>query len=297
MLYNNFSGYLKKKYGGKIKKICIDGGFTCPNRDGTCGMGGCIFCAERGAGEHIEAGRSIERQVEDFFEAAPAADGYIAYFQNFTNTYAPVSVLRERYDAALRDGRIVALAVGTRPDCISPEVCELISSYKDRVDVWVELGLQTASDKTAKIINRGYESSVYLEAVAMLKKYGIDSVTHIMIGLPDEGDRELTETVKMINSADPWGIKIHSVYVCRGSVLEKMYQNGEYCPISMEDYIRRAAYVLTHINPETVVHRLTGDCPKGMLVAPEWNTEKNTVIEGIVRTMEKDGTRQGYYYK
>ena len=297
MLYRNFSGYLKEKYGGKVKKICIDGGFTCPNRDGKCGTGGCVFCAERGAGEHIEAGRSITRQVEDFFMSAPPADAYIAYFQNFTNTYAPVSVLRERYDAALSDERIKILAIGTRPDCISREVCELIASYKERVDVWVELGLQSADDETAKIINRGYESSVYLDAVAMLKKYGIDVVTHIIIGLPGEGDAELEKTVKMINAADSWGIKIHSLYVCRGSRLEKMYRNGEYSPISMEDYVKRAAYVLTHINPETVVHRLTGDCPKGMLVAPEWNTEKNTVIKEIVSAMEKAGTYQGYYYE
>ena len=297
MLYRNFSGYLKEKYGGKVKKICIDGGFTCPNRDGKCGTGGCVFCAERGAGEHIEAGRSITRQVEDFFASAPSADAYIAYFQNFTNTYASAEVLRERYDAALIDERIVALAIGTRPDCISPQICELIASYKKKVDVWVELGLQTADDETAKIINRGYESSVYLDAAAMLKSYGIDVVTHIMIGLPGEGDAELEKTVEMINAANPCGIKIHSVYVCKGSRLEKMYYRGEYSPISMEDYVRRAAYVLTHINPETVVHRLTGDCPKGMLAAPEWNTEKNTVIKEIVSAMEKEGTYQGFYYK
>ena len=169
-------------------------------------------------------------------------------------------------------------------------------SYSKRLDVWVELGLQTASDKTAKIINRGYESSVYIKAVSILKKYNIPVVTHIMIGLPGEGDAEIYETVKLINEADPWGIKIHSVYVAENTALARMYRDGEYTPIEKENYIDRAVYVLSHINPKTIVHRLTGDCPKDMLVAPEWNLEKNSVILGITKKMEKLGIRQGEYY-
>ena len=297
MLYNNLSGYLKEKYGKRVRKICIDGGFTCPNRDGKIGTGGCIYCSERGSGEHIKAGTSIRAQVMAALSLATEDDRFIAYFQNYTNTYAEPRVLRERYDAALIDERIKVLAIGTRPDCINEEVASLIASYRERVDVWVELGLQTASDATAKIINRGYDSSVYLEAVRVLKKYGISVVTHIMIGLPSEGESELRETVKILNDADPWGIKIHSVYVAEGTTLAKMYRDGSYTPIDMETYIERAAYVLTHINPGAVIHRLTGDCPRELLVAPSWNTEKNAVISGIVKKMESMGAAQGKYYR
>ena len=281
MLYNNLSSYLKSRYGGKIKKICIDGGFSCPNRDGRCGVGGCIFCSERGSGEHIDGRLSIAMQVRAQLDGQKKADGFIAYFQNFTNTYAPVAVLKEKYDEALIDERIVALAIGTRPDCINEDVAELIASYKERLDVWVELGLQTASDSTAEVINRGYKTRVYGEAVRLLDKYGIPVVTHIMIGLPGEGDDELRRTVELINSLPVWGVKIHSVYVCRGTELERMYSAGEYEPISMEDYVRRTVYVLKNLKSDTVIHRLTGDCPADMLVAPDWNGRKNEVLSAI----------------
>ena len=231
MLYNNLSGYLKNKYGKRLKKICVDGGFSCPNRDGKVGFGGCIYCSERGSGEHICGGVSIREQVLRGLSGACDDDGFIVYFQNFTNTYADVETLRARYGEALIDDRIKILAIGTRPDCISEEIAELIASYRDRVDVWVELGLQTASDKTAKTINRGYESSVYVRAMEILKKYNIDTVTHLMIGLPGEGDEELRESVELVNKTEPFGIKIHSVYVADGTTLAKMYREGAYTPI------------------------------------------------------------------
>lgn len=279
-----------------MRKICIDGGFTCPNRDGKISTGGCIYCSERGSGEHIKSRGDITQQVKRALADASDDDKFIAYFQNYTNTYAPCDVLKEKYDAALIDERIAVLAIGTRPDCIDESVAELIASYAERVDVWVELGLQTACDKTAKKINRGYDSSVYLEAVRVLKKYDIPVVTHIMIGLPDEEDAELSDTVNLLNEADPWGIKIHSVYVPSGTELARMYERGEYTPIDMETYIERAVFVLTRINPRAVIHRLTGDCPRELLVAPAWNTEKNAVISGIVKRMEALGINQGKYY-
>ena len=297
MLYNNLSGFLKNKYGKKVRKICIDGGFTCPNRDGTVGYGGCIYCSERGSGEHIRAGLSIRTQVKSALIGASPDDRFIAYFQNYTNTYADIGTLRERYSSALIDDRIIALAIGTRPDCINDETAALIASYKEIVDVWVELGLQTGSDNTAEIINRGYRGECYLNAVKILSRYGIPVVTHVMIGLPGEGQEELEDTVDMLKSADPWGIKIHSVYVAEGTELARMYRRGEYTPIDMDTYIERAVYVLTHVSPDAVIHRLTGDCPKDLLVAPMWNTEKNAVISGIVRKMERLGVKQGEYYK
>lgn len=280
MLYKNLSGYLKEKYGGRMKKICIDGGFTCPNRDGTLGRGGCIYCSERGSGEHIDASVSIKEQVERALKSAAENDKYIAYFQNFTNTYAPIAVLKARYDAALIDSRIRILAIGTRPDCIDGDIADLIASYKDRVDVWVELGLQTASDKTAEIINRGYKTQKYIEACSILHSRGIPTVTHIMIGLPGEGDGELEETLDTLDRSGTWGVKIHSVYVAKGTRLEKMYLEGSYIPISREDYVRRAAYAISRL-PEKVIHRITGDCPRELLAAPAWNTDKNGVIKEI----------------
>lgn len=297
MLYNNLSGYLKTKYGKRLKKICVDGGFGCPNRDGKVGVGGCIYCSERGSGEHIECGKTIREQAEAALRGASADDGFIVYFQNFTNTYADIETLRSRYDEALIDERIKILAIGTRPDCINEKIAELIASYKERVDVWVELGLQTASDKTAKIINRGYESSVYLGACEILRARKIDTVTHLMIGLPGESDAELEETVKLVNMARPFGIKIHSVYVAEGTLLAKMYRDGEYTPIDKDTYTDRAVFVLTHISPDTVVHRITGDCPRDMLVAPEWNIDKNAVIAEINAKMKSLVYKQGCFYK
>lgn len=297
MLYNNLSGYLKSKYGKRLKKICVDGGFSCPNRDGKVGFGGCIYCSERGSGEHICGGVSIKEQVERGLVGASENDGFIVYFQNFTNTYADVETLRSRYDEALIDDKIKILAIGTRPDCITNEIADLIASYKNRVDVWVELGLQTASDKTAKIINRGYETSVYVEATDILKRYKIDTVTHLMIGLPGEGDNELRESIELVNRTNPFGIKIHSVYVAKGTILEKMYRENEYVPIERNIYTDRVVYALTHISAKTVVHRITGDCPKSILVAPEWNLDKNAVISEINSKMQTLVVKQGCFYK
>ncbi len=292
MLYNNFSSYLKTKYGGKISKICIDGGFGCPNRDGTCGTGGCIYCGERGAGEHIDPTLSIRDQVSSALVADQRSGGFIAYFQNFTNTYAPINILKERYDSALISDRIVALAIGTRPDCIDDEIATLLASYSDRVDVWVELGLQSASDRTAELINRGYKTEVYRRAADILKSHGIPFVTHMIIGLPGENETDIENTVSLINES-AWGIKIHSIYVMEGTRLAEMYRDGEYIPPSREEYVRLAAKTIASLREDMIVHRITGDCPDGMLVAPEWNRDKNRIIEEIRKTLERDGLRQG----
>lgn len=292
VLYNNLSSYLKNKYGGKISKICIDGGFGCPNRDGTCGVGGCIYCGERGAGEHIDPSVSIRLQVERAIEKDLRSNGFIAYFQNFTNTYAPVDVLKERYDSALINDRIVALAIGTRPDCIDDEVAKLIASYRDRVDVWVELGLQTASDKTAEVINRGYKTEVYRRAASILKSHGIPFVAHMIIGLPGESKDDVMATVALINEA-AWGVKIHSIYVMEGTALAKMYRDGKYIPPTLEAYAELAKGAIAALRADMIVHRITGDCPDGLLVAPDWNRDKNKIIEKIREKLEREGLRQG----
>jgi radical SAM protein (TIGR01212 family) len=279
-MYKTFSQYLKTKYGTAVRKICIDGGFSCPNRDGTAGHGGCIFCGERGAGEHIDATLSIREQVSSGL-ASGKADAYIAYFQNFTNTYAPVEILRERYLSALTDKRIVALAIGTRPDCITPDICDLLGELQSKVDIWVELGLQTANDDTASVINRGYPLSVYESAAALLCERKIPFVTHMIIGLPGEGEKEALETAKVILDSGAWGIKIHSLYVMEGTRLAELYRKKAYTPPTFEEYTDTAAKVLALIGDRLVVHRITGDCPGDLLVAPEWSREKSRVIDAI----------------
>ena len=296
MLYNNLSGYFREKYGKRLGKICIDGGFSCPNRDGKCGEGGCIYCGERGAGEHIDAVLSIKEQVIEGLRDAENDELFVAYFQNFTNTYAPTDILKERYDAALIDDRIKVLAIGTRPDCIDREIASLIASYKDKVDVWVELGLQTANDKTADIINRGYHRDAFEEAMSILREYSIPVVVHLIVGLPGETASDVKETVEYINRFDIFGLKIHSIYVMEGTRLAQMYENGAYVPPNFVEYVDLAVYILTHISPKIIIHRLTGDCPRDMLVAPEWNRQKNEIINTIVYKMQQNNLYQGCKY-
>ena len=285
MLYNNLSGYFREKYGKRMSKICIDGGFSCPNRDGTCGHGGCIYCGERGAGEHIDPTLSIGEQVRSALAEAKEDDIFVAYFQNFTNTYADVETLRKRYNAALIDERIKILAIGTRPDCIDEEKAKLIASYKDKCDVWVELGLQTADDNTAKIINRGYPRGVFENAMKILEKHEIPVVVHLIVGLPGENIENVKKTVDYIKGFNLFGVKIHSMYVMEGTTLADMYRKGQYTPISQDEYTDIVAYILKNIPSEWVVHRLTGDCPRDLLVAPEWNLRKNETINKIVEKL------------
>ena len=293
MLYRNLSSYLRERYGKRLDKICIDGGFTCPNRDGSCGVGGCIFCGERGAGEHIDPARSIGEQVRNRLENAKTSDIFIAYFQNFTNTYAPVEVLKERYDAALIDERIKVLAVGTRPDCISEDICRLLAEYKKDREVWVELGLQTASDATARIINRGYDTEVFKKAMQMLGKYGLKTVVHLMMGLPGESVEDMKRTVDFVARFPIFGLKIHSIYVMRGTQLEELYLEKRYTPPTLDEFCEAAAYAIARMPEDVVIHRLTGDCPRGMLVAPEWNSDKTAVINAVMKRMGELGYKQG----
>lgn len=296
--YKHLNKYLKDKFGERTLKICIDGGFTCPNRDGTVGSGGCIFCSERGSGEHIKVS-SISEQVKNYFKSykSERANKFIAYFQNFTNTYASVEVLKEKYNAALIDDRIVALAIATRPDCINEEICKLLKSYTDKYYVWVELGLQTSNDSTGNLINRGYSSEQFSKAVDLLNKYNIDVVTHIMVGLPGESFEDLKNTVDFINLHNIQGLKIHSTYVIDNTALADMYYNKSYEPISLDYYLDCVTYVLTHISPDIVIHRISGDAPKDLLIAPDWNSHKKWIVNGLDKIMREQNLWQGMYYK
>ena len=293
MLYRNLSSYFRDKYGKRLDKVCIDGGFTCPNRDGKCGVGGCIFCGERGAGEHIDPTASISEQVRNRLKKSKTGDIFVAYFQNFTNTYAPIEVLRERYDAALVDDRIKVLAIGTRPDCIDEEVCKLLSEYARKREVWVELGLQTASDETAEIINRGYKTEAFEAAMRLIEKYGLKAIVHIMMGLPGESVEDMKRTADFVARFPIFGLKIHSIYVMKGTELEGMYLEKRYTPPTFDEYCEAAAYAVARMPEDVIIHRLTGDCPKGMLVAPEWNSDKTIVIDTLMEKMQALGYRQG----
>lgn len=295
--YNHLNNFLKNKFGERTLKICVDGGFTCPNRDGTCGFGGCIFCSEKGSGEHINASLSITNQVKSYFSTyrAARANKFIIYFQNFTNTYDSVQNLKEKYDSALIDTRIVGLAIATRPDCITEEVAQLLKTYTNKYYVWVELGLQTSSDETGKVINRGYNSEVFTNAVNILNKYNIDIVTHIMVGLPTETKQDLENTVNFINSHNIQGLKIHSCYVVENTVLANMYYAGDYVPISLEYYLESVIFILTHINSNIIIHRISGDAPKNLLVAPNWNLHKKWVLNNVDKIMREKNLYQGMY--
>ena len=295
--YNMLSSYLKEKFGCRTLKICVDGGFTCPNRDGSVSSGGCIFCGERGSGEHLNDKADIAMQVKtQLHKKNDRADKFIVYFQNFTNTYDNVENLKKKYDASLIDDRIVGIAIGTRPDCINEETVKLIKSYSEKYYVWVELGLQTANDITAKYINRGYDKNIFTKAVELLNNYEIDVVTHIMIGLPNEFHDDIVKTVEFINMHNIQGIKIHSTYVTKDTILAKLYQEGKYLPISIEKYIEEAVYVLTHISKKIVIHKISGDAPKDLLIAPEWNLHKKWIMNGIDRYLRDNDLYQGKYY-
>lgn len=308
--YNHLNKYLKEKFGERTLKICIDSGFTCPNRDGKVGTGGCIFCSEKGSGEHIKPlanlnttidkiTESIKYQIKNHLNSyrGERANKFIAYFQNFTNTYDSLENLKMRYDSALSDERIVALAIATRPDCIDEDICKLISSYKSKLDVWVELGLQTSNDNTGKLINRGYSAEQFTKAVNLLNKYNIEIVTHIMVGLPNEDFEDIKSTVEFINNHNIQGLKIHSCYVIDNTVLGQMYKTGNYTPITLDYYLEAATYILTHINPQIIIHKITGDAPKDLLLAPKWNLHKKWVINGLDKILNEQNLYQGMYFK
>ena len=312
--YNHLNRFLKEKFGERVLKICIDGNFTCPNRDGTLSKSGCIFCSKYGSGEHIKkflkntnkkninintTEEYIKYQINNYFNSykASRANKFIAYFQNFSNTYDTLEILKAKYDAALINNKIVALAIATRPDCINEDICKLIESYKNKVYVWVELGLQTSNEQIGEIINRKYSNKQFTDAVKLLNKYNIDVVTHIMVGLPNENIEDIKATTNFINSHKIKGIKIHSTYIVKNTKLEEMYKKGEYSPISLEYYIENACNVLANLNPEIIIHKISGDGPKDLLVAPSWNLHKKWIINGIDKYLKENNLYQGIYYK
>lgn len=292
--------FLKEKFNEKIYKVSLDGGFTCPNRDGKVSKGGCIFCSENGSGDFTATKlKSIHAQIEEQIELVSKkykGDKYIAYFQNFTNTYAEVSYLRKIYEEALSHEKIVGLAIATRPDCLEDDVLELLAELNKKTFLWVELGLQTLNDDVAKYFNRAYETEIYKEASEKLNRLNIKFVTHIIIGLPKEENDDYLKTAIFAQNCGTWGIKLHLMYVVKNTPLEKLYLNGALKVNTKEEYVEKVVNVLENISSEIVVHRLTGDGDRETLVAPLWSIKKIDVLNSIHKELKRRNTYQGKLY-
>lgn len=295
--YNHLNTYLKNKFGKRTLKICVDANFTCPNRDGTKGYDGCIFCSNKGSGEHLKK-LSIEEQIKNHLDSyrGKRAESFIVYFQNFTNTYDSISNLKEKYLSAFVDERIVGISIATRPDCINEEIAKLLYEISQKHYVCVELGLQTANEEIGKLINRCYSCFDFINAVKLLNKYNIDVIAHIMVGLPNETFEDIQNTVKFVNLHNIQGIKIHSTYVVSDTKLCDMYNLNTYVPISLDYYLDALVYIITHINNNIIIHRISGDAPKDILVAPNWNTHKKLVLNGLDKRLKEENLYQGIYF-
>ena len=293
--YTKLSTYLKSIFGERVYKISLDGGFTCPNRDGTISRGGCIFCNESGSGEHTFCG-SIKEQMEKGIEFAISknkGNKFIAYFQSFTSTYAPKLTLKSRYREALFDDRVVGLAIATRPDCIDEEVCKTIKEVAGERLVWVELGLQTSNETTAIKINRGYTNEVFERAVKLLKSYDIQVVVHLIVGLPSESHLDFINSVKYIANLGVDGVKFHSLYVEDGTKLRKLYLDGLYRPIEQDEYVKSVCDAIALLPKSVVIHRLTGDGEKTKLIAPLWTKNKKQNLNAITKHLIANDIIQG----
>ncbi len=290
-MYKTLNEHYRERFGCKVYKLSIDGGFTCPNRDGTLGFGGCVFCSGQGSGEFAEkASGDIAAQLhraKALVEAKNKDGKYIAYFQAFTNTYAPVEVLREKYLAALAPEEIVGLAVATRPDCVPPPVVSLLREVNAIKPVSVELGLQTIHEETAQYIRRGYPTETYDDAVARLKAAGLEVVTHIILGLPGETAEMAVDTTRHAVRMGTDGVKFHLLHVMKGTDLEKDYSNGRFSCLSLEEYGEILALCLKELPPHIVVHRITGDGAKKGLVAPLWSGDKKRVLNYLNQYLQK----------
>ncbi len=285
----SLNAYYRSRFGCKVYKLSLDGGFTCPNRDGTLDTRGCIFCSAMGGGEFAQGQCGSVAQQLELAKARVSAKNksgkYIAYFQSFTGTYGPISLLEQRYREAIAPEDIVGLAIGTRPDCLDDDVIALLARINAIKPVSVELGLQTVHEETARYIRRGYPAKVYFDAVQRLKTAGLEVVTHIIIGLPRENAQMVVETTKAAVAAGTDGVKFHLLHVLTGTDLEEEYRSGKFSCLSLEEYAQILDTCLAVLPADTVVHRITGDGAKRDLVAPLWSADKKRVLNYLNRTV------------
>ena len=291
MEYLSFNKYLKDKFGQKVYKISLDGGFTCPNRDGKIDTRGCIFCSKGGSGDFAQnRNLSITEQIESgkkIVEKKIKSGKYIAYFQAFTNTYAPVEILKAKYSEAINHPDIVALSIATRPDCLGDDVIELLDEMNKIKPVFVELGLQTIHSDSAKYIWRGYSLEVYNEAVKKLKNIGVNIVVHIILGLPNESEEDMLESVKYVCQSQIDGIKLQLLHIIAGTDLAKDYEKGLFKTLEFDEYVELIAKCVAIIPKNIVIHRLTGDGAKKDLIAPLWSADKKRVLNAINKALRE----------
>ena len=298
--YHSLDYEMKHRFGEKVYRLSLNGGMTCPNRDGKCGMRGCIFCSAGGSGDFAASpALSISRQLssqKEMIRKKRPVERFIAYFQAYTNTYAPVDYLRPLFLEAIRDPEVVALSIATRPDCLGDDVLQLLDELNHIKPVWVELGLQTMHESSARFIRRGYPLSCFEQAVPALRSIGIEVITHVILGLPEESQEQILETCRYLNTLDIQGIKLQLLHVLKRTDLGLLYEAKPFPVMTMEEYISLLIRCIEQLPPQLVIHRLTGDGPKDLLIAPLWSTRKRTVLNQIHAEFRRRGTWQGKYY-
>jgi len=289
--YYTINDYLRSKFGCKVIKLSLDAGFTCPNRDGNKGIGGCIFCSASGSGDTAS---DIPGQIK-LLSKKWTTQKYIAYFQSHTNTYAPVRELERKFHAALQHPGVVGLAVATRPDCLGEDVLDLLDELNQKTFLWVELGLQTVHDETADRLNRCYPFADFDSAMKNVSRRNIRTVVHLIFGLPGETKEQMLDSVKRVCNYNPFGIKIHLLNVIAGSAMETLYPG--YTPFAdIDEYVNLVSDALEIIPPEITIHRLTADAPRELLIAPEWSYQKRTILNNIYKEMKRRKSVQGCYF-
>lgn len=295
--YHSLDYMLRERFGEKVYKVTLNGGMSCPNRDGKLGTRGCIFCSAGGSGDFAaDSSLSITEQIDSqisILSAKRPIHKYIAYFQAFTNTYAPVEYLEKIFTEALAHPSIAALSIGTRPDCLGEDVTALLSRLNRQKPVWVELGLQTIHEKTAAYIRRGYPLSCFEDAVRRLRKEDLEVIVHTILGLPGESTQDILNTMEYLNHQDIQGIKLQLLHVLRGTDLASDYEKGLFCTYERDEYISLVISCLEHLRPDIVIHRITGDGPKDLLIAPLWASRKREVLNLLHHQMKENHNYQG----
>lgn len=295
--YYSLNRYLQEQFGEKLYKLTLSAGCTCPNRDGTLDTRGCIFCSAGGSGDFAEKPQgSVHEQIERAkaqVQKKFKGDHYIAYFQSYTNTYGDASRLFSIFEEAVQEDCVRAISIATRPDCLSGEILEMLKKLQAQKPVFVELGLQTIHEKSAAFIRRGYPLSVYDEAVKKLNKIGVRVVTHIILGLPGETKEQMLDTVRYVGESGVHGVKLQLLHVLRGTDLEKLYQQGVFQTMNLKEYVDLLCDCIELLPPNIVIHRLTGDAPKKLLVAPQWSADKKRVLNTIQQAFRDRNIKQG----
>ena len=296
--YNDLSSYLKEKFGSRLLKISIDGGFPCPNRKN--GKKGCKFCSESGSGEFTTKRKSITEQLNaqiKFLKDKDKYNGYIAYFQSYTNTFLPVEELRKMYYEAINFPNVKVLSIATRADCFNEEIYNLLEELSEKIEVWIELGLQSSNEKTRNNMNIGYSTETFENCVKRLKELNIKTIFHIIFGLPNETKKDYKNTVDYVNTKKPWGIKIHSLYIQNDCELHEEYLKNNFKVLTWDEYIDALIMAIENLDKDIIIHRLTGDGDKEKLIAPLWSKDKIKTIGEISKILKQKNSYQGINFK